>query len=72
MNGILIYNTNEKRYNISFENGTYYSLHCGDTFSCSPDLNGWEKVRIEFSDEWYLINSKNKKIKIWENMLVKK
>lgn len=72
MNGILTYNANEKRYNISFEDGSYYSLHCGDIFFCSPHLNGWEKVRIEFSDEWYLINSKNEKIKIWENMLVKK
>lgn len=72
MNGILIYNQNERRYNISFEDGSYYSLHCGDTFFCSPELNGWEAVRIELDDDWYLINSKNEKIKIWENMLVKK
>ena len=71
-NGILVFNRVLNRYNISFDDGEYFELHCGDTFECSPDLNDYISVRIEYNDDWYLINSDDNKIFIFENMFVKK
>ena len=71
-NGILVFNRVINRYNISFDNWEYFELHCGDTFECYPDLNDYISVRIEYNDDWYLIDSNDNKISIFENMLVKK
>lgn len=71
--GILIYNHQTNKYNISFYNGNYCELNVNDIFDCSPELNGWTKVILEYDEEWYLRNIKtNEKIPIWENMFVKK
>lgn len=40
-NGILVFNRILNRYSISFDNGEYFELHCGDIFECSPDLNNY-------------------------------
>ena len=71
-NGILVLNRVTDRYSINFDNGEYFELHCGDTFECSPELNDWIPVRIEYNDDWYLIDSGDNKITIFENMIVRK
>lgn len=71
-NGILVLNRVTNRYSISFDNGEYFELHCGDTFECSPDLDDYISVRIEYNNGWYLIDGDDNKISIFENMLVKK
>lgn len=71
-NGILVLNRVTNRYSITFDDGGDYELHCGDTFMCSPDLDDYISVRIEYNNGWYLINSDNNKISIFENMLAKK
>lgn len=70
--GILKFNRVINRYSIVFDDGECFELHCGDTFECSPDLNDYISVRIEYNDDWYLIDSDDNKIAVWENMLVKK
>lgn len=71
-NGILVLNRVTNRYSISFDNGEHFELHCGDIFECSPELNDWIPVRIEYNDEWYLIDRDDNKIAVWENMLARK
>ena len=53
--GVLCYDRESGRYDIYFENGSYYGgLHCGDCFDV--EMNGaWVPVRIEMDDDWYLV-----------------
>lgn len=71
-NGTLVLNRVTNRYSISFDNGECFGLHCGDSFECSPELSEWQSVRIEYNDDWYLIDSDDNKITVWENMIVRK
>jgi len=52
--GFLYYDKSCGRYDIVFNDGSYYGgLHCGDCFEIH--MNGdWTPVRIEYSREWYL------------------
>ena len=70
--GILKFNRVINRYSIVFDDGEYFELHCDDKFFCSPELNDWTSVRIEYDNDWYIIDSDDNKIPIWKNMLVKK
>ena len=53
--GVLCYDRESGRYDIYFENGSYYGgLHCGDCFD--EEMNGdWVPVRIEMDDDWDLV-----------------
>ena len=53
--GILYFDRASERYDILFDNGSYYgNLHCGNVFDVLQS-NEWKKTRIEFSDAWYLV-----------------
>lgn len=55
MIGILIRLDNHP--DIVFENGTFYGgLHCGECFSIFDSNIGWVPVRLEFFEDWVLIN----------------
>ena len=71
-NGILVFNRVLNRYNLSFYDGEYFELHCGDKFFYSPDLNDYITVRIEYDNDWYLIDSNDNRINVLENMIVRK
>lgn len=52
MTGILI--QGDGRPDIAFDNGTLYGgLHCGECFGMF--FNKWICVRLEYSEDWYLI-----------------
>lgn len=60
MTGILI-KLND-RPDIIFENGTLYGgLHCGECFSLFEADTGWVPVRLEFIDDWVLVDSSSAK-----------
>ena len=60
MTGILI-KLND-RPDIIFENGTLYGgLHCGECFSLCEADTGWVPVRLEFIDDWVLVDSSSAK-----------
>lgn len=55
MTGILI--KLDGRPDIVFENGTIYGgLHCGECFSIFAPDTGWVSVRLEFADDWVLVD----------------
>lgn len=55
MTGILI-KLND-RPDIVFEDGTLYGgLHCGECLSIFEEKMGWIPVRLEFTDDWVLID----------------
>lgn len=57
MTGILI--QCDGRPDIAFDNGTLYGgLHCGECFEIY--WKKWEDVRLEYSDNWYLVCGKRK------------
>lgn len=60
MTGILI-KLND-RPDIVFENGTFYGgLHCGECLSIFEKNIGWVPVRLEFTDDWVLIDGSRAK-----------
>ena len=45
------------RPDIIFENGTFYGgLHCGECLSIFEKNIGWVPVRLEFTDDWVLVD----------------
>ena len=61
MTGILI-KLND-RPDIIFENGTFYGgLHCGECLSVFKENVGWVPVRLEFTDDWVLVDGGRAKI----------
>lgn len=60
MTGILI-KLND-RPDIVFEDGTLYGgLHCGECLSIFEEKMGWIPVRLEFTDDWVLIDGSRAK-----------
>lgn len=54
MTGILI--KLDGRPDIVWENGALYGgLHCGECFSVFGPETGWVRVRLEFTDDWVLV-----------------
>ena len=54
--GSLFYDRRYDRYNIRFDLETFYGgLHCGECFEVLTKKDTWEPVRIELTDEWYLV-----------------
>ena len=61
MTGILI-KLND-RPDIIFENGTFYGgLHCGECLSVFKENVGCVPVRLEFTDDWVLVDGGRAKI----------
>lgn len=57
--GILIYDSMTDRLDIRFSLEEYYGgLHCGQVLEVEID-GVWKPVRVEKSDEWYLVGLKN-------------
>lgn len=58
MEGILVYNQIEKRYQVRYGLEEYSNcLHCGD---CLEVLIGetWKQTRMESNGDWYLVGIK--------------
>lgn len=56
MTGILI--KTDDRPDIVFEDGSFYGgLHCGECFFVFKPSNGWVPVRLEFTEDWVLMQS---------------
>ena len=56
MTGILI--KTDDRPDIVFEDGSFYGgLHCGECFSVFEPSSGWVPVRLEFTEDWVLMQS---------------
>lgn len=67
--GILTYN--ENRYVVGCFDGTNIELHCGNILKVYDPDSDWIDIRIEFNEEWYGIDCNDKKVRIWENMMVR-
>lgn len=53
--GNLFYDPEMGRYEIRFDEDSYYGgLHCGDCFDVKVG-DTWVPVRIEIADDWYLV-----------------
>lgn len=53
--GNMFYDSELGRYDIRFSlNNFYGGLHCGECFDVKV-RDTWVPVRIEFSDQWYLV-----------------
>lgn len=57
--GNLFYDADMGRYDIRFGLEEYYGgLHCGECFEVKVN-QGWVPVRIEMSEDWYLVGLPN-------------
>ena len=56
------------RPDIIFENGTFYGgLHCGECLSIFEKNIGWVPVRLEFTDDWVLVDGNTNLLVFFRN-----
>jgi hypothetical protein len=52
--GMLIWDATNDRPCISWDNGGFEELHCGQAIEVFM-FGAWEQTRLEMSDDWYLV-----------------
>ena len=72
--GILKFREQKNKYYIDlFDYDGVIELNVEDEIMYSPDLRRYKTAIIKYNgNEWYLLDKKNNRIKIWNNMVVKK
>ena len=52
--GMLIYDSSTNRFDVLYEEGNSYGLHCGTAMEALIN-DEWIPTRIEYGNDWYLV-----------------